>query len=201
MAHKLPDLPYAKDALAPHITPETFSFHHGKHHNAYVNNLNALLSGHKLESLGVEELIKRVEEIDAAARGKVFNNAAQHYNHSFYWNSLRPVSKSGPGGAFLAAINKGFGSLDGLKDAFTKESVGHFGAGWGWLVKDATGNLKVVSTHDAGTPITSGQKPLLTCDVWEHAYYIDYRNDRATYLKNFWEIANWEFAEKNFTAK
>ena len=198
MAHTLPELPYSKDALAPHITPEAFSFHHGKHHNAYVNNLNTLLSGHALADLGVEDLLKRIDEVDASAKGKVFNNAAQHYNHSFYWKSLRPPSKSGPAGAFLEAVNKAFGSVDGLKDAFTKESVGHFGSGWGWLVKDRDGSLQVVSTHDAGTPLTSGQKPLLTCDVWEHAYYIDYRNDRAAYLKNFWEIANWEFAEKNF---
>jgi Fe-Mn family superoxide dismutase len=200
MPYTLPELPYAKDALAPHITPEAFSFHHGKHHNAYVNNLNTFLSGHKLADVSVEECLKRIEEVDASARAKIFNNAAQHYNHSFYWKSLRPKSSNGPGGAFLEAINKTFGSLDALKDTFTKESIGHFGSGWGWLVKDK-GALKVVSTHDAGTPLTSGQTPLLTCDVWEHAYYIDYRNDRAAYLKNFWEIANWEFAEKNFVAK
>jgi Fe-Mn family superoxide dismutase len=198
MAHKLPDLPYAKDALAPHITPETFNFHHGKHHNAYVTNLNNFLNGHKLADLAVEQLIARIDEVDASIKGKVFNNAAQHFNHSFYWKSLRPKSSNGPGGAFKAAIDKAFGSVDALKETFTKESVGHFASGWGWLVKDKDGSLKVVSTHDAGTPLTSGQKPLLTCDVWEHAYYIDYRNDRAAYLKNFWEIANWEFAEKNF---
>ena len=198
MAHTLPELPYAKDALAPHLTPETFNFHHGKHHNAYVNNLNTFLNGHKLLDLPVEQLIARIDEVDASIKGKVFNNAAQHFNHSFYWKSLRPKSSNGPGGAFKAAIDKAFGSVDALKEAFTKESVGHFASGWGWLVKDKDGSLKVVSTHDAGTPLTSGQKPLLTCDVWEHAYYIDYRNDRAAYLKNFWEIANWEFAEKNF---
>ena len=198
MAHMLPELPYAKDALAPHITPETLNFHHGKHHNAYVNNLNTFLKGHALENVSVEDVIKRVEEVDAAMRGKVFNNAAQHFNHSFYWKSLRPVSKSGPGGSFLAALTKSFGGVDGFKDAFTKECLAHFGSGWGWLVKDKDGSLKIVGTHDAGTPLTTGQKPLLTCDVWEHAYYIDYRNDRATYLKNYWELANWEFAEKNF---
>ena len=198
MAHTLPELPFAKDALAPHLTLETFNFHHGKHHNAYVNNLNTFLSGHPLADLPVEQLIARIGEVDASIKGKVFNNAAQHFNHSFYWKSLRPKSSNGPGGAFKAAIDKAFGSVDALKDTFTKESVGHFASGWGWLVKDADGSLKVVSTHDAGTPLTSGQKPLLTCDVWEHAYYIDYRNDRAAYLKNFWEIANWEFAEKNF---
>jgi len=198
MAHLLPELPYARDALAPHITPETLGFHHGKHHNAYVNNLNGLLSGHALADLPVEQLIARIGEIDASVKGKVFNNAAQHYNHSFYWNSLRPKSSSGPGGAFLAALNLAFGSVDGFKDAFSKECAAHFGAGWGWLVKEKDGALKILSTHDAGTPLTTGQKPLLTCDVWEHAYYIDYRNDRGAYLKNFWELANWEFAERNF---
>jgi superoxide dismutase, Fe-Mn family len=201
MAHKLPDLPYDKSALAPYLTPETFNFHHGKHHNAYVNNLNTLLSGHALADLEVPALLKRIEEVDASVRTKVFNNAAQHFNHSFYWNSLRPASKSGPGGSFLEAVNRAFGSLDGLKDAFTKEATLHFGSGWAWLVKDGSGALKVVSTHDAGTPLTAGQTPLLTCDVWEHAYYIDYRNDRAAYLKNFWEIAHWEFAERNWSAK
>ena len=197
MPYTLPELPYAKDALAPHITPEAFSFHHGKHHNAYVNNLNTFLSGHKLADVSVEECIKRIEEVDASARTKIFNNAAQHYNHSFYWKSLRPKSSNGPGGAFLEAINKTFGSLDALKDTFTKESVGHFGAGWGWLVKDK-GALKVVSTHDAGTPLTSGQTPLLTCDVWEHAYYIDYRNRRPDFIAAFWNIVNWDFVAKNY---
>jgi Fe-Mn family superoxide dismutase len=198
MAHTLPELPWAKDALAPHITPETLNFHHGKHHNAYVNNLNTLLSGHPLADLPLEKLLARIGEIDASIKGKVFNNAAQHFNHSFYWKSLRPKSSNGPGGAFLAALNGAFGSVDGFKDVFTKECAGHFGSGWGWLVKEKDGALRVVSTHDAGTPLTAGQTPLLTCDVWEHAYYIDYRNDRGAYLKNFWEIANWEFAERNF---
>ena len=200
MPHALPELPYDRNALAPHVTPETLAFHHGKHHNAYVNNLNTLLSGHRLADLKVEDLILRVEEVDGSVRQKVFNNAAQHCNHSFYWKSLRAPSKSGPGGSFLDSLNRAFGSVDAFKDAFTKECMGHFGSGWGWLVRDR-GALKVVSTHDAGTPLTSGQTPLLTCDVWEHAYYIDYRNDRAAYLKNFWEIANWEFAERNFSAK
>ena len=198
MPYTLPELPYAKDALAPHITPEAFSFHHGKHHNAYVNNLNTFLSGHKLADASLEDCIRRIEEVDASARAKVFNNAAQHYNHSFYWKSLRPKSSNGPGGAFLEAINKAFGSLDALKDTFTKESVGHFGAGWGWLVKDK-GALKVVSTHDAGTPLTSGQTPLLTCDVWEHAYYIDYRNLRPKFVETFLNsLINWDFAQRNF---
>ena len=200
MPHALPELPYARDALAPYLTPETLGFHHGKHHNAYVNNLNTLLSGHRLADLGVEDLLHRIEEVDAAARTKVFNNAAQHFNHSFYWKSLRPKSASGPGGAFKAAIDKAFGSVDALKDTFTKESVGHFASGWGWLVKEKDGSLKVVSTHDAGTPLTSGQKPLLTCDVWEHAYYIDYRNDRAKYVEAFWKAVNWPFAQKCYAA-
>jgi len=200
MSHTLPELPYSGDALSPHVSAETLAFHHGKHHAAYVANLNKLLAGSEFADVAVEELIRRIDEVDDAIRQKVFENAAQHFNHSFYWKSLRPVSSRGPGGALLAAVGKTFGSLDALKDAFTKESVGHFGAGWGWLVKDEDGSLKVVSTHDAGTPLTSGQTPLLTCDVWEHAYYVDYRNDRAAYLRNFWDVANWAFAEKNFGA-
>ena len=193
MIHVLPELPYPKTALAPTLSGETLEYHWGKHHRGYVDKLNKLIAGTKYAELPLEEIVR-------TSSGDVFNNAAQHYNHSFYWKSLRPASKSGPGGAFLEAINKTFGSLDALKDTFTKESIGHFGAGWGWLVKDK-GALKVVSTHDAGTPLTSGQTPLLTCDVWEHAYYIDYRNDRAAYLKNFWEIANWEFAQKNYETR
>jgi Fe-Mn family superoxide dismutase len=198
MPQKLPELPYSGDSLAPYIGAETLAFHHGKHHRSYVENLNALLAGSKFADLAVDELIRRIAEVDAPIRQEVFDNAAQHFNHSFYWKSLRPASKSGPGGAFLAKIVEHFGSLGALEAAFTKESVGHFGAGWGWLVKSKDGSLAVMSTHDAGTPSTSGKIPLLACDVWEHAYYIDYRNDRAAYLKSFWEIADWESAERNF---
>jgi Fe-Mn family superoxide dismutase len=200
MPHTLPDLPYSTDALTPHVSPETLGFHHGKHHRSYVENLNKLLAGSALADVALPELIRRIGEVDAAIRQGVFNNAAQHFNHSFYWTSLRPASASGPGGAFLAAVVKSFGSLDAMKSAFTKECLGHFGSGWGWLVKEGDGSLKVLSTHDAGTPLTTGRTPLLVCDVWEHAYYVDYRNDRAAYVRNFWDVANWAFAERNFNA-
>ncbi len=200
MSHVLPALPYSNDALTPFVSAETLRIHHGKHHRGYVDRLNELLAGHKLADVGVEDLIRRIEEIDAAHRQDVFNAAAQHFNHSFYWKSLRPASPGGPGRALLAAVNKWFGSLESFKDAFTEESVRHFGSGWGWLVKDADGRLRVMSTHDAGTPSTTGAKPILACDVWEHAYYVDYRNDRAAYLRNFWAIADWDFADRNFQA-
>ena len=169
MPHTLPELPYASDALAPHVSSETLAFHHGAHHRAYVEKLNELLAGHALADLAVDALIRRVGEVDPSIRQSVFDNAAQHFNHSFYWKSLRPAAASGPRGAFLAAAVKSFGSLDALKSAFTKECVRHFGAGWGWLVKETDGPLKVLSTHDAGTPLTTGQTPLLVCDLWEHA--------------------------------
>ncbi len=165
-----------------------------------MDKLNELLAGHALRDLDAADLIRRIADVDVSFRQKVLENAAQHWNHSFYWKSLRPASRQGPGGAFLAAIDASFGSLDALKAEFTKQCAGHFGAGWGWLVKEDDGTLKVVTTHDAGTPLTSGKAPLLTCDVWEHAYYIDYRNDRAAYLEHFWAVADWEFAERNFGA-
>jgi len=200
MPHTLPDLPYSSDALAPHISHETLAFHHGKHHRAYVENLNKLVAGSALADVAVPELIRRIAEVDVSVRQHVLDNAAQHFNHSFYWTSLRPASASGPGGAFLAAIAESFGSLDALKSAFTRECAAHFGSGWAWLVKDGDGSLRVLSTHDAGTPLTTGRRPILVCDLWEHAYYVDYRNDRAAYVRSFWEIANWEFAERNFGA-
>ena len=163
-----------------------------------MENLNALLEGHGIEDLGVEELIGRIAEVGAPIRRRVLENAGQHFNHSFHWRSMRPPGRSGPRGAFLAAIDTSFGSLDALRAAFTRECLGHFGSGWGWLVKEADGSLTVLSTHDAGTPLKPGRVPLLNCDVWEHAYYVDYRNDRAAYLEHFWELADWEFAETNF---
>ena len=193
MAHKLPDLPYAKDALAPHITPETFSFHHGKHHNAYVNNLNALLSGHKLESLGVEELIKRVEEIDAAARGKVFNNAAQHYNHIHFWKWMK---KGGGGNKLPGALQKAFdsdlGGYDKFKADFIAAGTTQFGSGWAWVsVKD--GKLAISKTPNGENPLVHGATPILGVDVWEHSYYIDYRNARPKYLEAFVDsLINWD---------
>lgn len=163
-----------------------------------MRNLNALLSGHRLADVAVGDLIRRVAEVASPIRRKVLENAGQHFNHSLYWKSLRPASASGPGGGFLAAIDRSFGSLDALKAAFTAECIGHFGSGWGWLVRDDDGTLKVLSTHDAATPLWAGRVPLLVCDVWEHAYSLDRREDRAAYLESFWAVADWESAEERF---
>jgi len=198
MAHELPDLPWSKDALSPHISAETLEFHHGKHHATYVKNLNNLVGDTPLADVPVEEVIRRIDEVDASQRTGVFNNAAQHFNHSFYWKGLRPEGGDGPTGSLKEAIDSTFGSHDEFVQLFTKESTTHFGSGWGWLVKESDGGIKVVSTHDAGTPLTEGQTPLLTCDVWEHAYYIDYRNARPKYLESFWKLVNWEFVQANF---
>ena len=193
MAIELPALPYAKDALAPHISEETLEFHYGKHHQTYVTNLNNLISGTSFEDAGLEAIIARSE-------GGMFNNAAQIWNHTFYWNSLSPKGGGAPSGALADAINSTFGSFDEFKAEFTKCAVTTFGSGWGWLVKNADGSLELVSTSNAGCPLTAGQTPLLTCDVWEHAYYIDYRNARPKYLEAFWALVNWEFATANFAA-
>ncbi|MEE9337263.1 MAG: Fe-Mn family superoxide dismutase [Methylococcaceae bacterium] len=193
MAIELPALPYAKDALAPHISEETLEFHYGKHHQTYVTNLNNLISGTSFEDAGLEAIIARSE-------GGMFNNAAQIWNHTFYWNSLSPKGGGAPSGALADAINSTFGSFDEFKVEFTKCAVTTFGSGWGWLVKNADGSLELVSTSNAGCPLTAGQTPLLTCDVWEHAYYIDYRNARPKYLEAFWALVNWEFATANFAA-
>ncbi len=191
MAHELPALPYAMDALAPHISKETLEFHYGKHHQTYVTNLNNLIPGTEFEN-------KSLEDIIAKSSGGVFNNAAQIWNHTFYWNSLSPDGGGEPTGALADAINSSFGSFDAFKEKFTATCVTTFGSGWGWLVKNADGSLALVSTSNAGTPLTSGQTPLLTCDVWEHAYYIDYRNARPAYLGAFWKLVNWDFAAANF---
>jgi Fe-Mn family superoxide dismutase len=193
MAFELPALPYAKDALAPHISAETLEFHHGKHHQTYVTNLNNLVPGTEFEGLSLEEIIKK-------SSGGIFNNAAQIWNHTFYWNSLAPNAGGEPTGALADAINSTFGSFAQFKEEFTKTAVTTFGSGWAWLVKNADGSLALVSTSNAGTPLTTGQTPLLTCDVWEHAYYIDFRNARPAYLEAFWALVNWEFAAKNFAA-
>lgn len=193
MAFELPALPYAKDALVPHISAETLDFHYGKHHQTYVTNLNNLVPGTEFEGLSLEEIVLK-------SSGGVFNNAAQVWNHTFYWNSLSPNGGSEPTGELAAAISKDFGSFAAFKEAFTKCAVTTFGSGWAWLVKNADGSLALVSTSNAGCPLTTGQTPLLTCDVWEHAYYIDYRNARPNYLNAFWALVNWEFAAKNFAA-
>ena len=190
MAFELPKLPYALDALAPKISKETLEYHYGKHHAAYVNKLNELTKDGKFESMSLEEVIMK-------SSGAIFNNAAQVWNHTFYWNCLTPKSSLKPKGALLEAIEIDFGSFDTFKEHFTKVSLGHFGSGWGWLVKAENDKLELISTANAGNPMTEGKKPLLTCDVWEHAYYIDTRNNRGEYLKNFWELVNWDFVAKN----
>lgn len=193
MAFELPALPYAKDALAPHISAETLEFHHGKHHQTYVTNLNNLVPGTEFDGLSLEEIIVK-------ASGGIFNNAAQVWNHTFYWNCLAPNAGGEPTGELADAINTTFGSFAKFKEEFTKTAVTTFGSGWAWLVKNADGSLALVSTSNAGCPLTAGQTPLLTCDVWEHAYYIDFRNARPAYLEAFWALVNWEFAAKNFAA-
>jgi len=191
MAFTLPPLPYAMDALAPYISQETLEFHYGKHHQTYVTNLNNLVPGTEFEGASLEEIVKK-------SSGGVFNNAAQVWNHTFYWNSLAPNAGGAPSGALADAINAKWGSFDAFKDAFNKSAAGNFGSGWTWLVKKADGSLDIVNTSNAATPLTTADTALLTCDVWEHAYYIDYRNARPKYLESFWALANWEFAAKNF---
>ncbi|PCH54784.1 MAG: superoxide dismutase [Fe] [Legionellales bacterium] len=187
MSIELPALPYQITALAPHISKETLEFHYGKHHQAYVTNLNKLIAGTEFVDASLEEIIMR-------STAGVFNNAAQVWNHSFYWNCLSPNGGGEPTGALGAAINATFGSFAEFKAQFTKTALTTFGSGWAWLVKDASGALEIISTSNAGTPLTSNKTALLTCDVWEHAYYIDYRNARPKYLDAFWALVNWKFA-------
>jgi Fe-Mn family superoxide dismutase len=189
MSIELPALPYARDALQPHISSETLDFHYGKHHQAYVDNLNKLIVGTEFADADLETIVKK-------AQGGMFNNAAQVWNHTFYWNSLSPAGGREPTGKLAEAITKSFGSFAAFKEEFSKAAIGTFGSGWAWLVQRPDGALAIVSTSNAATPITGSDKPLLTCDVWEHAYYIDYRNARAKYVEAFWSLANWEFAAK-----
>lgn len=190
MEHKLPQLPFAKDALEPVISAETIDYHYGRHHQAYVNNLNKLIAGTEFEDMSLEEIIRK-------SSGGIFNNAAQVFNHTFYWNCLSPDCGGEPVGALAEAIEQAFGSFDAFKEKFSATSATTFGSGWAWLVKDADGKLQIVSTSNAGTPLTQDQKPLLTCDVWEHAYYIDYRNARPSYIEKFWDLVNWDFVASN----
>ncbi len=192
MKHELPALPFAKNALEPYISAETLEYHHGKHHNAYVTNLNNLIPGTEYENLALEEIIKK------APAGGVFNNAAQVWNHTFYWNCLAPNAGGEPSGAVADAIAKAFGSFDAFKEKFSTSAATNFGSGWTWLVKNGDGSVEIVNTSNAGSPLTQDKKPLLTCDVWEHAYYIDYRNARPKYVESFWNLVNWEFVAKNF---
>ncbi|MCG5501265.1 superoxide dismutase [Ectothiorhodospira lacustris] len=193
MTHQLPELPYAKDALEPHVSAETLEFHHDKHHATYVTNLNKLISGTEFENLSLEEIVKQ------APAGGIFNNAAQVWNHTFYFNGLSPNGGGEPTGALAEAINAAFGSFAEFKEKFAASGAGNFGSGWTWLVKNADGSLEIVNTSNAATPITETDKtPLLTMDVWEHAYYIDYRNARPKYIEGFFNVVNWDFVADNF---
>lgn len=190
MPHTLPQLPYSKDALAPYISQETLEFHHGKHHQTYVDNLNKLIPGTEWENASLEEIILK-------AKGPVFNNGAQVWNHTFYWHSLTPQGSKAPQGEIQKLIEKSFGSFEDFQKQFNEAATSQFGSGWAWLVQNREGSLAVVKTSNADNPMQNGQKPLLTCDVWEHAYYIDYRNARAKYVEAFWNLANWDFANEN----
>jgi len=194
MAHQLPALPFAKDALVPYISVETFEYHHEKHHQAYVTNLNNLIKDSEYADLDLEAIIQK------APAGGIYNNAAQVWNHTFFWNSLKPNGGGAPSGALAAAIDAKWGSFDAFKAAFQASAVGNFGSGWTWLVKKADGSVDIVNTGAAGNPLKSGEgKPLLAIDVWEHAYYIDYRNARPKFVETFLNnLANWSFAESNF---
>ena len=193
MEHKLPVLPYALDALAPHLSKETLEYHYGKHHQTYITNLNNLIKGTEFENAELEEIVKK-------SSGGLFNNAAQTWNHTFYWLGLTPNGQGKPAGDLAAAIDAKWGSFDAFKAEFDKVAAGTFGSGWAWLVKKADGSLDLVSTSNAATPLTTDATPLLTCDVWEHAYYIDYRNSRPNYLGGFWNIVNWDEVAKRFAA-
>ncbi|GAB1435613.1 Fe-Mn family superoxide dismutase [Sphaerotilus sulfidivorans] len=194
MAFELPALPYAKDALAPHLSAETFDYHYSKHHQAYVTNLNNLVPGTAFEGKGLEEIVK-------TSSGGIYNNAAQVWNHTFFWNCMTPNGGGAPTGALADAINAKWGSFDEFKKAFQTSAVGNFGSGWTWLVKKADGSVDIVNMGAAGTPLTTGDTALLCVDVWEHAYYIDYRNLRPKFVETFLNsLANWKFAEANFAA-
>jgi len=192
MSFTLPELPYAKDALAPHISAETIEFHYGKHHQTYVDKLNGLVEGTELESQSLEDIVKSSE-------GGVFNNAAQVWNHTFYWNCLSPNGGGSPTGPVADAINAAFGSFDAFKEQFTNSAINNFGSGWTWLVKKADGSVAIVNTSNAATPLTDASvTPILTVDVWEHAYYVDHRNARPKYMNAFWALVNWDFVNQNF---
>lgn len=193
MAFELPELPYAKNALVPHISEETLDFHYGKHHQTYVDKLNGLVPGSEYEGKGLEEIIQ-------SASGPVFNNAAQIWNHTFYWHCLSPNGGGAPTGAVAAAIDEAFGSFEDFKAKFTDKAINNFGSSWTWLVKDASGKLDIVNTSNAGTPMTDGLTALLTVDLWEHAYYIDFRNARPKYMEAFWSLVNWDFVNQNLSA-
>ncbi|MDE0119330.1 MAG: superoxide dismutase [Bdellovibrionales bacterium] len=190
MSITLPELPYNKKALEPHISEETLDYHYGKHHIAYVNKLNPLIENGPFAKASLEEMIKE-------SKGAIFNNAAQVWNHTFYWNSLSPQGGGDPSKEVSDVLTNFFGSVEKFKEEFTACALGQFGSGWAWLVKTSEDKLEILSTGNADNPLQKGKTPLLTCDVWEHAYYIDYRNARPAYLKSFWDIVNWDFINKN----
>lgn len=190
MEHKLKKLPFDMNALEPIISKETLEYHYGKHHQAYVTNLNKMIVGTNFEDMTLEEIIMKSE-------GPIFNNAAQVYNHTFYWNCLAPNSGGNPGGKIAEAINETFGSFEAFKEKFSHTATTTFGSGWAWLVKDKNDKLEIISTSNAGNPLTEGKTPLLTCDVWEHAYYIDYKNARLAYIEKIWNLINWDFVSSN----
>ena len=191
MPHELPQLPYALDALEPNLSRETLEYHYGKHHRTYVEKLNELIAGTEFEHLSLEDTIRK-------ATGETFNNAAQAWNHAFYWQCLAPKAPRLPEGPLAQAIDEAWGTFEEFSGKFTKAAIGTFGSGWAWLVKQRDGSLAIVSTSNADNPVRSGDVALLTCDVWEHAYYIDYRNKRPDYLKGFWKLVNWEFVDRQF---
>lgn len=191
MTHELPKLPYAMDALQPYISKETLEYHYGKHHQAYVTNLNNLIKGTEFENMSLEDTIMK-------SSGGIFNNAAQVWNHTFYWHCMTPNGGGEPTGKLADAINKTFKSFDEFKKLFSQTAITTFGSGWAWLVKNEKGELEIISTSNAATPMTQHKKALLTCDVWEHAYYIDYRNLRPSYVENFWKLVNWDFVAEKF---
>ncbi len=192
MAFELPPLPYAKNALEPHISSETLDYHYGKHHQAYVDKLNGMVEGTDKANQSLEEIIR-------SADGGMFNNAAQVWNHTFYWNCLSPHGGGEPSGALADKINSAFGSFAEFKQKFSDSAAGNFGSGWTWLVQNTDGSLAIVNTDDADTPVKGDATPLLTCDVWEHAYYIDYRNARPKYVDAFWNLVNWDFVSSNMS--
>lgn len=191
MTHKLPELPYEMDALQPHISKETLEFHYGKHHQAYITNLNKLIVGTEFEGLSLDDVVKKAQP------GGIFNNAAQVWNHTFYWNCLSPNGGGEPTGKLLDAIVESFGSFADFKEQFTNSAITNFGSGWTWLVQNNDGSVEILNTSNAGCALTSGKLPLLTIDVWEHAYYVDYRNARPAYVDAFWNLVNWDFVSGN----
>ena len=194
MEHKLPELPYSLEALNPHISKQTLEFHHGKHHLNYVNTLNKLIPGTRFENASLEDMIREAD-------GAIFNNAAQVWNHTFYFDSFSPKPKVRPEGGLLEALNRDFGSFDKFLEEFGKNALGLFGSGWAWLACDATGKLSILPLSNAGNPLREGLTPLIACDVWEHAYYLDCQNRRADYIKNFWELLDWAYVEKVYARR